>query len=306
MIADKKRDARPFERTIDNLKRLFAIVFSVSYGLSIAFLLDRAQPFLTDPRKFEEVSWVDVIVTLEVYLVFIITAGVFYHHGARFLDNRYGSADAHRVRPSDFVWDFGLLFVQMIPFLTMAFALSPEVTQTHGYTWFFFAYVLAFLLGLILLVLAAVKDRVRSNLPSRIQNEISVLRLYWMAMNATVMLTILAAFYAFERYGQRCPANHQLGDSAGLFISTFALIAILRDWFDLRGTWEFHFPYADDRSDVKSYRIVDQIRWSGPYGPSHGWMVFAISLVIACFAVAYVLQWWNIPYWATVCLSSTS
>src|SRR5262249_31449577 len=69
---------RQGERTIDNLKRVFAVVFALSFGFVGLSIVDKIKPILTDASAIvpDAVTW---IVNIEMVTMFIVTAGVFYH-----------------------------------------------------------------------------------------------------------------------------------------------------------------------------------------------------------------------------------
>lgn len=97
LTPEEKGLIRQGERTIDNLKRLFAVVFAASFGLAGAAIADKVRSVLTDATSFPSPE--TVLINLEMTVVFVITAGVFYHKSARFLDIRYARhplALAHR------------------------------------------------------------------------------------------------------------------------------------------------------------------------------------------------------------------
>jgi hypothetical protein len=95
---DDERDLiRQGERTVDNLKRLYAFVFAISFGAAGLSVIDRLKPLLVDqtapPRRL-----LPVLVDVEMVVIFGLTASVFFHQGAKFLDNRYANSLAGRCR----------------------------------------------------------------------------------------------------------------------------------------------------------------------------------------------------------------
>ncbi len=74
------------KRTIDNLKRLYAVLFSISFGI-VAFGVFKKLERYEDPNMVY--SWYSFFVEAELTVAFVMTAGLFYYQGDRFLDVSY-------------------------------------------------------------------------------------------------------------------------------------------------------------------------------------------------------------------------
>jgi hypothetical protein len=62
-------------------------------------------------------------------VVFVITAGVFYHQSAKFLDIRYAKKPLSIAQPFGFAFDYLMLVLTVAPFYLMASAFHPDVTS---------------------------------------------------------------------------------------------------------------------------------------------------------------------------------
>ena len=163
---EQKDLIRQGERTVDNLKRLFAVIFAISFAVVGSAAVEKIRPTLTDTKADIPNLWIWLL-NAEMIAVFIVTAGVFYHQSAKFLDIRYAKHPLSRAHPMGFAMDYLTLVLTAAPFFVMAHALSPSVTHRVGYLWFFVFYVLLLGSGLILLLLVQVRH-------SRFVRELSI------------------------------------------------------------------------------------------------------------------------------------
>jgi hypothetical protein len=127
---------RQRERTIDNVKRLFAVVFAVSFTTLGRNAFDSMKEIVLGHRPFP--PWHVVVFNLEMLAVFTATASVFYHQGTKFLDWRYASRERDEAVPLGFASDFFIVVVTMIPFILMANSIDHTLTDVIGFTAFFF------------------------------------------------------------------------------------------------------------------------------------------------------------------------
>jgi hypothetical protein len=127
-LSDIERDLiRQGERTVDNLKRLFAFVFSMSFTLIGVGAYMKLGPVLTGTKHSPPFSiW---FLNGEMLLVFTITAGVFFHQSAKFLDIRYARHPLAIARPMRFAFDYFRQVTTVAPFFFMAYAFHPDITK---------------------------------------------------------------------------------------------------------------------------------------------------------------------------------
>lgn len=234
-LSDIERDLiRQGERTVDNLKRLFAFVFSLSFAAVAAGASAKLQPVLTGTRHSPPLSvW---FLNGEMLLVFVVTAGVFFHQSAKFLDNRYARHPLSKAHPFGFAWDYFIQVATVAPFFFMAFAFAPSVTREVGYLGFFGFYVVLLSSGLVLLLLAAlrhsnwVRNRIAETIAVQELEREDVIRTYWIFMNSSVLFVILLVFQIFRRSGILCPSSPAFGELISGFLVIFGIIALIRDF----------------------------------------------------------------------------
>lgn len=229
-LSDIERDLiRQGERTVDNLKRLFAFVFSLSFAAVAAGASAKLQPVLTGTRHSPPLSvW---FLNGEMLLV-----GVFFHQSAKFLDNRYARHPLSKAHPFGFAWDYFIQVATVAPFFFMAFAFAPSVTREVGYLGFFGFYVVLLSSGLVLLLLAAlrhsnwVRNRIAETIAVQELEREDVIRTYWIFMNSSVLFVILLVFQIFRRSGILCPSSPAFGELISGFLVIFGIIALIRDF----------------------------------------------------------------------------
>lgn len=87
---------RQGERTMDNLTRLFAVVFALSFGIACNGAYAKLKPALLSGNSPPGWLWV---LNIEMMTVFLVTAAVFYHQSVKFLDIRYAKAPHSEAHP---------------------------------------------------------------------------------------------------------------------------------------------------------------------------------------------------------------
>jgi protein-S-isoprenylcysteine O-methyltransferase Ste14 len=203
----EKELVRQGERTVDNLKRLFAFMFAISFAVLANSAIEKFRPLLTNPDSVTY-TWKVWLLNAELFSVFVVTAGVFYHQAVKFLDNRYARHPIAEVHPLGFAMDYLTLTITMVPFFFMAHSLNPSVTHAVGYTWYFGFYILLLSAGLILLINSQIRhsEYVRTHMfkeklaDSEIARE-GTLRIYWFLMNSFFLLVILLLFWLSVQRG---------------------------------------------------------------------------------------------------------
>lgn len=289
---------RQRERTIDNVKRLFAIVFSLSFAAAAASFFESLQYYRFDDNFLPLEAW-NLVTNVEMHVLFVITAGVFYYHGTKFLDNRYAVADSRSATPLGFAYDFGTLVLQMVPFVFMAQSLSPKVTNIYGFTWFFASYVFAFMLGLVLLIIGKFRDIFGRDTPDKERQDTEVVRHYWMCMNGTIIGLIGLGFLFSAKYLYTCPTNPGL--SGDLFLLFFGVIALTRDILDFRWMWPFTFPQDQLSADNHKYWPMSLLEGHG--SGFNRWFWIGLALILFDFAIAGYNRWYDVGHWIAVCRS---
>jgi hypothetical protein len=292
---------RQRERTVDNLKRLFALVFSLSFALAGAHLFALTKPFLLGDASFE-LHGGSFLITLEMFGVFAITAAVFYHQGAKFLDNKYAWPGDLSPHPYELAWDFFSLVLQMVPFVFLASVLAPDVISRYGFTWFFFAYIVTFYGGLILLLAGKMRDSVKRlwKQPTEREKEADKVRNYWLLMNSTSLLVIGLLFAWRIHVGDKCPPNFV--DSDYSFLGFFGVLALLRDFFDYSWVWPFVYPVKRaERAAHLKWPLTRMLQAEGTFLGMDRWFVLGLVVFGVSILVAYGNQWFELSHWVSVC-----
>lgn len=294
---------RQGERTVDNLKRLFAVVFAISFGVIGTGVIAKLLPVATS--AVISLPTLDVLaVNAEMAAVFIITAGVFYHQSTKFLDIRYAKHPLARAHPYGFALDYATLVLTAAPFFLMAHAFHPDVTHQIGYLWFFGAYVLLLAFGLMLLVLQQIRHMplvrgfiLNETIPeTELERDVN-LRTYWLVMNSGILLLLCVLFGFFSTFVMRCPVAPQAGEPFW-FLYAFGAIALLRDVLDYRYSWRFTFPIPAEGAEKLdkwplTLIVASTRKWLWVLG---GYVLIALTAV-----VAFQLEFWNIPRWVAAC-----
>jgi len=303
-LTDEERDLiRQGERTVDNLKRLFAFVFSLSFASIGAAAATKLLPILTGSPPPPVGAWV---LNAEMLLVFVVTAGVFFHQSAKFLDNRYARHPLSEANWLGFAMDYFTQVGTAAPFFFMAYAFSPLVTQKIGYIGFFGFYVLLLSFGLLLLLLQTLRHskRIRAFMAEVLAEEElareGVLRTYWLVMNSFMLLVILIIFQAFVWSGISCPTSPSANERLPAFLFIFGLLAMVRDFLDYRWAWPFLYPIKPDTAaklvNIWPLTSIGNARQRGR------WIVVGCVFVACSFGLLTgTLKFWDFTHWATVC-----
>ena len=244
---------RQRERTVDNVKRLYAIIFSLSFTNFVREIFDTAKD-----RLSHDIPIAGALATqIAMLLIFYLTAAVFFFHIDRYLDIRYAmlvpgsmTRDGQRLRviawrPQTFAFDYLALVLTMIPFMFMSFTMDPEITKRFGILPFFVTYILLFLLsGLLLLPYSIIRGVAPAALkfPGSETARYAALSTHWLILNSTVVLILLCVF-------RLCDNGDPLASQASFaidfttanakFVIFFVLAAVIRDVIDFRTVWPF-------------------------------------------------------------------
>lgn len=293
---------RQGERTVDNLKRLFAVVFALSFAAIAAAAIDKLRPLMTEQSLAAPpaLSW---MLNIEMLAVFVVTAGVFYHQSAKFLDIRYAKHPWAEAHPLGFALDYLTLVLTAAPFFLMAHGFSTQVTHKVGYLWFFGAYVLLLGFGLSLLILSEfrhsrfVREKILKETiaDEEIQRE-STLRTYWFVMNSFVLL-VLVAVLKLATYYSPCPLSHVNGKFP-IFLFFFGAVALARDYFDFRYAWRFLYPMRADTAPRLDKWPLTTIKDPGRRTP---WMIAGYAFLALSIVILLCMRFWDLPQWVSVC-----
>jgi hypothetical protein len=301
-MANNPDYTRQRERTIDNLKRLFALVFSLSFAAAGVNFFGRIKPYLVGEQKFYDLTFAAIAMNIEIFLVFAVTAGVFYHHGCKFLDRRYALAESPHAEPLGFAMDFLTLVAQVIPFVFMANALSSDIYSVYGFTWFFFSYCAAFFGGLLLLYTGELRSHSdKGSLVGRTSNHGRMVRHYWILMNSAILLAIGILFMIWVKLGAACPLNPAL--SGYSFLIIFGILALLRDVLDFFWIWPFQYPQKEEPYQGPLHWPLNHMEKHIEHNASRYkyWLITGTGICASAFAMAFYNDWFDVLHWSRAC-----
>lgn len=288
---------RQGERTVDNLKRLFAVVFALSFGIAGNGAYTKLKPVLLSGNSPPGWLWV---LNIEMMAVFLVTAAVFYHQSVKFLDIRYAKTPLSEAHPWGFAADYIQLVLTAAPFFLMANSLGHEVTNKVGYVWYFASYVVLLGFGLVLLVISEVRHSrfIRHGIwgeriaPEEIERE-SLLRAYWMVMNGTILMILLFGFWYSS--SRTCSAHPRFVADAW-FLYAFGIVALIRDYLDFRWAWPFLYPIADPASQV-----LAPLTWMATPRRRSLCITLGVLIVLLDGWMLYTLKLWDFAHWSAYC-----
>jgi hypothetical protein len=306
----KKHRVRQQERTVDNLNRLFAMLFSIIFSLAAASLLDRIVSHLKPPYRP-----IDLEIFCFTGLAIAIlgtTAAIFFHQASRGLDLQYGASAELTPHRSAFLFDYLVIVLTMVPFALMSKALDKSITDISGFFLFFVSHELLIVFGLMLLIIRQLRMQLfpRSINPEFLDISTGVDR-YWFLMNSTYLfLTAFSFFVASGGFYSRyisCPLfPHHAG--AFPFMVTFFALATARNGFDYFWMWNVFFPVRPagvDGSQVYWFPLKQFIEYrpNMVLGVGFSYPIIAGYLVLS--AAMYIIitqsQVYNLFKWTNVC-----
>lgn len=115
---------RQRERTVDNIKRIYAIVYSISFTCMLGQVFGYGQRWLFS-APLSKAFYPGMQLRLLMLLVFTTTVSVFAYQADKFLDLRYALRPpaGENVMPDWDKWDFAVdaasLILTLIPFTMM-------------------------------------------------------------------------------------------------------------------------------------------------------------------------------------------
>jgi hypothetical protein len=150
---------RQRERTVDNVKRLYAFFLSLSFSNVFRELVERYdQPLKTyaDAILQHPVAALQLALPpMLVFAIFFVTSSIFYFQADRLFDVRFALAEQDAAtgeklmaewKPYAFFVEYISLILQMIPFALMSFAFTKRFPMRGVVTEFYFSYALLFII----------------------------------------------------------------------------------------------------------------------------------------------------------------
>jgi hypothetical protein len=283
---------RQSERTVDNLKRLYAVLFSISFGVLAAGTFDKLSHFSSGIDSY---NWPDFFTHAELTIAFVITAGLFYYQGDRVLDVAFAKSPLQKVGPATFGIEYCVNVFTMAPFYLLAQSLSKALTQETGFFWFFISYTVLIMLGLTLLV---IREFLRLIWRQNIAVQLRALQLFWLNMNSLVMILVIAGFILARRAGVSCPTRFSFSGFP-IFVCGLGIVIFLRDLVDFTHGWAVLYPTDSSASSSKPLLLIRMLSGerSAHFGRALGILLYAILLALIANS-----EIWRLPAQAHACL----
>ncbi|HVC60205.1 MAG TPA: hypothetical protein VND19_07600 [Acetobacteraceae bacterium] len=321
---------RQRERTIDNLKRLYAVTLSVSFATAVGELVATLHDEHWDYRKPVDGSGIGVRITLLVVL--LTTAAIFFFQSDRFLDIKYGMPrpdrrdDAAATDELPYWGPIGLsidaltVIVTVLPFPLMAYALEPHLMQRGGPVPFFLSYLLLLYLAVIPIFLGwavGVWNRVCNGIGSfhglrpggretvlTEEQRSQVLSVHWVLLDSGTALILLGLFWRMAGSGAASLCLPSAHVHIGRFTLLFTIVALLRNFTDGLAVWPFLYL---NKWTVSHRDLPWHARWlEQEFAYPFPWKLNE-SLCVALFIAAMVAGFFALPrFYAvmTACLAS--
>lgn len=229
---------RQSDRSVDNLRSLYAVLFGLSFGLCLTGTYDKVHGALV-AQTFDGLGLaLHGLVTLS----FLVTLSLFHYQTDRYLDVVYRRTGLQEVQPPIFLLDLVRGLLSMAPIYLMAQSLGAAPFRQVGFTW----YVLAasvFLLSntLFLSWPGGRRPQAQGEGPDPVVERMDALRVFWLLLNSTCMLLLFVLYRLFRATGEVCPARGEAGLQVG-FVAAFALVLLARDMVDISQSWPVLHP----------------------------------------------------------------
>ena len=238
MNSQEEAFRRQSDRSVDNLRSLYAVVFGLSFGLVFTGAYDKAHSGLVglsfDPARFA----LHALVTFS----FVVTLSLFHYQTDRYLDVIYRRNGLVEVRPPLFLLDLVRGLLAMAPIFLMAQALSAEAFEQVGFTWFVLAGSLFLLANTLFLSWpSGSRPGASPETPDPQADAIDAVRVFWLLLNSASMFVLFGLYTVFRSAGEVCPARGEAGLQPG-FVALFCLVLLARDMIDISQSWSVLHP----------------------------------------------------------------
>ena len=267
------------ERTVDNVKRLYAFILSLSFTNTLREIFDTAHGALKDPTKLPGLGGM-LGLDFALFGVFLFTAAIYYFHSDKFLDIRYALPipgapvnDPEKEvvvidwRPGQFGWDYLTLLMTLIPFAVMSFTLDPELVERFGFMPFYATYVVLVQFSVGVIVVGAIWRLIgdirrcmsgeADEQPTYEDLRYSALNVHWVLIDSVAIL-VLQLFFWIDQTGAALCGPLKPGAGA-YFVVLFLIVATLRNLSDYVSVWPFLYLSGDGTGAIRrswSMRIL--------------------------------------------------
>lgn len=283
---------RQSERTVDNLKRLYAVLFALSFSVLATGTIEKMNGALTGdvwPVR-------TIFLHIEISLAFAMTAGLFYYQGDRFLDVVLAKKPLATVTAADFAFSYLVNVLTMAPFYLMAHGLGYVSAGSGGFTWYFLGYLALIINGLLwLLVRSAARVALRLK---AVTGDIAAVSSFWLIMNSLMLVVVLLLYLGFARYGGPCVA----GDLEGVglwFVASLGAVILIRDGLDFIHCWPILYPVADPEAGIRSRPVIAALKQHIGLRIAAFWV--SVLLVVISLYLVWLSGLWDISALRAAC-----
>jgi hypothetical protein len=299
---------RQRERTVDNVKRLYAFVLSLSFANFLREIVDTASGTLANPASHGAAFGMTMSLDVALLAVFLFTAIVYYFHADKFLDIRYAMPAPGVAKPGadnvvvvkwearQFGWDCLTLILTVIPFAIMSYTLDKGLVGRFGIIPFYAAYIVLLQYSVVLIMLGGIWDRagrVRRCLfanptgpgdGATIDEERrhSALNLHWSLLDTVAVLILQRTFWIESKGGGLC------GPGATHFMWLFLIVATLRNLLDYFAVWPFLY-LSGDPTDGSDRRLLMRLLLRADLTARGGELTKLLTALL--FAVSLWVTW---------------
>ena len=245
------------DRTVDNLRGLYSVLFALSFGLALTGTYEKVHAALM-AQAFDPVS---LGVHALVSLSFLVTLGLFHYQTDRYLDVVYRRDGLPGVRPLVFLLDLVRGLVSMAPIYLMAQSLGAEPYRQVGFTWYVLSGALFLLSNTVFLSWTSLRrPGAAPEAPEGDEDRIDALRVFWLLLNSASMVLLFVIYRVFRSAGEVCPARGEDGLQVG-FLTAFCVLLLARNLIDISQSWPVLHPAFAGPGAGGASRLL---AWLGP------------------------------------------
>ena len=276
MNSQEEAFRRQSDRSVDNLRSFYAVVFGLSFGLVFTGAYDKVHSALIS-LQFDPASFgLHALVTF----CFVVTLSLFHYQTDRYLDVIYRRNGLVEVRPPLFLLDLVRGLLSMAPIYLMAQSLDASAFQQVGFTWFILAASLFLLSNTLFLSWPGARaPRSLPGEPDPMTDDIDALRVFWLLLNSACMAVLFGLYTVFRSAGEVCPARGETGLQPA-FVAAFCLVFLARDMIDISQSWQVLHPASAGPDPKPPGRLMS---WLSPAGRRRS--IRSVALVLALVTV---------------------
>jgi hypothetical protein len=279
MVVEDEDFRRQSDRSVDNLRSLYAVLFGLSFGLTLTGTYDKVHVALV-AQSFDGVS---LALNGLVTLGFVVTLSLFHYQIDRYMDVVYRRTGLREVRPPIFLLDLVRGLLAMAPIYLVAQSLGAVPFRQVGLTWYVLAASLFLVSNTLFLSWPGPRRRLASGeTPDPMDARMDALRVFWLLLNSTCMLLLFIIYHLFRAAGEVCPARGEVGLQVG-FVAAFALVLLARDMVDISQSWPVLHPATPGSESTTPGRILV---WLAPPTRRRWIRAAAVLLALATISLA--------------------